>query len=215
MRIRSYDLPHKALRNALSQFMQLAGKTNFTDSAQVKRLKSIGNEVITLLHSHSNSENEIILKQLEDRQKGSSVADLNDHEALEEELNQLTKKLDSLSSQTDSNRALEFFQAVSAFYSHYLAHMVQEETITENLIQAHFTDEELIAHRNAIMQKIGFPELLLWLKYAVPALPDVEALELLKGVRGMVAAEDFQAVMRELKLELTDQEYRQFAKAVC
>lgn len=215
MRIRSYDLPHKALRNALSQLMQLAGKTNFTDSAQVKRLKSIGNEVITLLHSHSNSENEIILKQLESRQKGSSVADLEDHEVLEEELNLLTKKLDSLSTQTDANRALDFFQAVSVFYSHYIAHMIQEETITENLIQAHFTDEELISHRNAIMQKIGFPELLLWLKYAVPALPDVEAMELLKGVRGMVPAEDFQAVMRELKLALPDQEYRQFAKAVC
>jgi hypothetical protein len=67
------------------------------------------------------------------------------------------------------------------FHSQYLEHIFEEETVTELFLQQYFTDEELIGHRNTVMQRLSFPVLLLWLKYIIPAQREEESLGMLSG----------------------------------
>jgi uncharacterized protein YktA (UPF0223 family) len=59
-RLKSLDPPHKGLRNALSQFSLLAGKTQYDNIDSVQRLKDLGSEVFYLLRDHTQTEEKFI-----------------------------------------------------------------------------------------------------------------------------------------------------------
>ncbi len=78
-RVKSFDTPHKGLRNILSKFSLSLGYTDHTDAAQLLKLKQLGTELFTLLKDHVHTENEHTLKKLETRVPGSSDHDVKDH----------------------------------------------------------------------------------------------------------------------------------------
>jgi len=47
---KSYAASHKGLRNILSQFSLLAGKTNYSDNSEVEKLKLLGADMFFLLN---------------------------------------------------------------------------------------------------------------------------------------------------------------------
>src|SRR5690606_7485510 len=99
-RSKPYDIPHKGLRNALSQLQLLAGKTDYSDKEEVKRLYDTGKEVFDLLNSHAADENDYTLAGLEKKLPGASHHDVDDHEKLhvtQDKLGQLLAEIHSKS----------------------------------------------------------------------------------------------------------------------
>jgi hypothetical protein len=45
MKEKSYAASHKGLRNILSQFSLLAGKTDYSDNQEIEKLKKLGDEM--------------------------------------------------------------------------------------------------------------------------------------------------------------------------
>lgn len=80
---KSYAASHKGLRYILSKFSLLSGRTNYSNLEQVQQLKKLGEEMFFLLTHHLNTENDNLLRPLEERVPGSSKHDLEDHERLE------------------------------------------------------------------------------------------------------------------------------------
>jgi hypothetical protein len=74
-------------------------------------------------------------------------------------------------------------------------------------LQQHFTDEELLQQRATIMQKIEFPIMLLWLKYAVPAQRLEANVALLSGFKANAPAEVFNKVMETIGTEMEADAY--------
>jgi hypothetical protein len=62
-RAKTYDVPHKGLRNALSQLSLLAGKTNFSDVREVDVLFELGTNVFKMLSIHAADEDEVTLAE--------------------------------------------------------------------------------------------------------------------------------------------------------
>lgn len=206
-RIRSFAAPHKGLRNVIGKFSLCLGYTDFTDSRQLQPLKHLGNEMFTLLNDHVHTENEHTLKHLEEKVKGSSEHDKADHERLESIQNSLQQQLETFRG-TESNDAIHsFYLNFSMFQSQYLEHIFEEETVTELLLQQHFSDEELVQHRIAIMKKLEFPMLLLWLKYIIPAQSEPESIEMLSGLKSSAPKEAFDTVLNTLKHEMDPGRY--------
>ena len=201
-RIRSFALPHKGLRNALGQFSLSLGHTDFSDSEQLGNLKRIGCELFTLLNDHAHTENEHTLRHLEERVPGAGDHDREDHERLESEQNELQLRLERCNGTETAEFVHAFYLDFSRFHHVYLEHIFEEETVTELLLQQHFTDEELIAHRNAIMQRLEFPLLLLWLKYVIPAQPDADNVGMLTGLKAGIPEMAFRTVEEMLRAEL-------------
>jgi hypothetical protein len=206
-RIKSFAAPHKGLRNVISQFSLRLGYTDFSDPTPLHRLKALGEEMFTLLNDHVHTENEHTLKHLEQRAPGSSEHDRHDHERLEEIQQALEQQLIRFSGNESSDDIHAYYLSFSLFQSQYFEHIYEEETVTERLLQEHFTDEELIQHRIDIMQSIQFPVLLLWLKYIIPAQAGQESVAMLKAFKANAPTETFGLVLETIKKELATDRY--------
>lgn len=204
---KSYAASHKGLRNILSQFSLLAGKTNYADIREVEKLKRLGDDMLFLLTHHLHTENDDLLAPLEERVKGASEHDLQDHERLEKIQADIARQLSALDGTQDAEAGHAFYLAFTHFHSEYLEHILYEEQVTEKLLWDSFTAEELQANSMRIMQKVEFPVLLLSLKYIIPAQSLPENVRVLKAFRTNAPAEAFQAVMDIIRPEMSEGEF--------
>ncbi len=204
---KSYAASHKGLRNILSQFSLLAGKTDYSDNREIEKLKKLGDEMFFLLTHHLHTENEDLLKPLEERVHGASKHDLDDHVRLEKLQGTIALQLSKLDGKQEQETGHTFYLSFTGFHSQYLEHILQEELVTEKLLLDHFTAEELQENSMRIMQKVEFPVLLLSLKYIIPAQSLNENIRLLKAFRTNAPAEAFQAVLDIVKPEMTEEDF--------
>src|SRR5690606_23068705 len=111
-------------------------------------------------NDHVHTENEHTLRHLEERAPGSSAHDREDHEKLDQIQDDLQVRLQQLTGKETPEEMHDFYLRFTLFQSEYLEHTHEEEAVTELLLQKHFSDDELMQHRQAIMKKLA-PEILL------------------------------------------------------
>jgi len=213
-RFKSLDPPHKGLRNALGQLTLLTGKTKFSDHQQVEKLKKLADEVFFLLKDHTKTENEFILKPLEEKNALAAEPYFEDHTDIEEWENHLFESINNLDgTQTDDQGHLIYLNLCD-FQSAYLDHIDEEDVELEEKLQKHFSDEELIQHQIKIMQQMEFSTLLLWFKYIVPARRIEENAQVLRNFKSNAPEEAFQAVIQTIQGELSQEEFEAIIKAI-
>lgn len=218
-RMKSYDVPHKGLRNALSQLQLLAGKTDYANQNEVEQLYKLGEDVFKILTIHATDENEITLTELEQRCSGCSQHDMEDHEQIHLIQDKLEKLLatiynNSKEGQDVSEDGEEFYLAFSEFHGTYLQHTAEEERVTQPMLWKYFTDEELASHRGKIMAKNPSQTLLIWFKFVIPSQCHKERVGLLTGFKKMAPEPFFNEGMQVIKQVLTEKEFDELGKAL-
>ena len=206
-RVKSFSAPHKGLRSILSRFSFLAGKTNYHDPHQVELLQNLGKEMFTLLNNHVHTENEYVLKPLEQKSKGASAHDLHDHEELEKVQDRLEDAMNSLDGSQNPDQGYRFYLEFTDFHSMYLAHIYHEETVTEKLLQENYTDIELNLRRMETMGRMPFDILLLWFKYIIPAMNETESLTIFTQFRENAPRDVFEFVLEGIKSEIDEKSF--------
>lgn len=211
-RIKPYDVPHKGLRNALSQLSMLAGRTDYADLQETEQLYLLGRDIFGLLSVHAADENEVTLAALDSRCPGCGQEDVEDHEQLHQVQHKLEALLDEIYAGAKQGRDMteagaEFYLAFSEFQSVYLEHTAEEERVTQPLLWQHFTDEELIAQRGKIMAKLPPQTLLTWFRFIIPAQSPRERAGLLGGFKKMAPEVYFNQAMSVIKGVLSDREF--------
>jgi len=188
-----FDVPHKGLRNGLSQFTLLAGKTDYTNPQQVATLHQMGQEIFLFLNSHAGDENNVSLAELEKRAPNTSKHIADDHDLIHHTQSQLENMLERLHTDTSTDKVSEgkkFYDQLNIFHADYLKHMTVEDDEIQTLLWDNFSDEELMAHRNQIMGTMQPQTLLVMFKYIIAALSPAERIGLLRGFK-MNAPEPF------------------------
>ena len=218
-RPKPYDVPHKGLRNALSQLSLLAGKTDYSDQKEVEQLYKLGADVFKILSIHAADENSVTLAELEARCPGCSQHDVDDHEQLhtaQDKLEKLLSKIynDSQRGQNVTEDGAEFYLALSEYHGEYLAHTAEEERVTQPLLWKFFTDEELAAHRGKIMAKNPPETLLIWFRFVIPAQRHNERVGLLAGFKKMAPPAFFEQGMEVIRKVLLQREFDDLIKAL-
>jgi hypothetical protein len=218
-RMKSYDVPHKGLRNALSQLQLLAGNTNYSNQDEVEQLYKLGEDVFKILTIHATDENEVTLAELEKRCAGCSQHDFDDHEQIHLVQHKLEKLLaniyaNSKAGQDTTEDGGEFYLAFSEFHGTYLEHTAEEERVTQPMLWQYFTDEELASHRGKIMAKNPPQTLLIWFRFVIPAQSHKERVGLLSGFKKMAPAPFFNEGMQAIKQVLTTKEFDKLNKAL-
>ena len=211
-RLKSLDPPHKGLRNALAQFSLLAGKTDYGNNISVKRLQELGEEVFHLLYDHTQTEDNYILKPLEDKIPGSAEKESAEHIEITALENKLKKQLDAFDGTQDNEIGHAFYLQFTEFHSRYLLHIAEEDHHTEKRMQEYFTDEELIGHQVTIMQHMNFTTLLLWFKYIVPARRLEENRQVLEAFKANAPAEAFSMVKQTIQAVLAEEDFNLLMK---
>lgn len=206
-RLKSLDPPHKGLRNALAQFSLLAGKTDYGDKSSVQMLQALGAEVFYLLLDHTKTEDNFILKPLEEKNPGAAEKETAEHLEITALENKLMRQLAAFNGTQDNEAGHEFYLDFTLFHSRYLLHIEEEDRHTEKMMQSYFTDEELIGHQVIIMQQMDFKTLLLWFKYIVPARRREENRQVLEAFKANAPAEAFEAVQETIKSVLPAADY--------
>lgn len=218
-RMKLYDVPHKGLRNALSQVQYLAGKTDYSDQHEVEQLYKLGEAVFKILTIHASDENEVTLAALEQLCPGCSQHDMEDHEQIhiaQEKLERLLERIytNSKAEQDVTEDGEEFYLAFSEFHASYLEHTAEEERVTQPMLWKHFTDEEVAAHRRKIMAKNPPQTLLTWFRFVIPSQSHKERVGLLTGFKKMAPAPFFNEGMQVIQHVLTEKEFDRLKQAL-
>jgi Hemerythrin HHE cation binding domain len=218
-RMKSYDVPHKGLRNALSQLSLLAAKTNYSNQHEVEQLYKLGENVFKILNIHAADENEVTLAALEQRCAGCSQHDFDDHEQIHLAQDRLEKLLARIYANSKAGQDVnadgeELFLAFSEFHGTYLEHTAEEERVTQPMLWRYFTDEELASHRGKIMAKNPPQTLLIWFRFVIPAQSHNDRVGLLTGFKKMATATFFDEGMQVIKQVLTEKEFDELNKAL-
>ena len=193
----------------ISKFAFRLGQTDVRDASALQRLKDLGEEMFTLLNDHVHTENEHTLKHLEERAPGSSAHDMDDHEKLDQIQHELQQQLQELTGNETPEEVHNLYLRFTFFQSQYLEHTHEEEVVTERLLQKHFTDDELMQHRQAIMKKLAPDTLLLWLKYVIPAQRTDESLGMLSGLKANAPGPFFERVMETIQREMDQAKFEE------
>ncbi len=218
-RVKLFEAAHKGLRNALSQFSYVLGKSDFNSSMDIAKLHSLGKDLFMMLSSHANDENTLILAALEAKVPGSSKHDMDDHERLEHAQNAIEKMLNEIKELNSKGEdalgmGAELYMKFSKFHGDYLLHTVEEETDTQRLLWENFTDQELHAMRGKIIAGFTPEAFEKWQSYIMPAITQSDLLMMLGGMKvnapeqftrlmvmaeKFLPAEEFTAVKEKLK----------------
>lgn len=207
--IKSFSAPHKGLRNIMATFAFRLGQTDVADTTALQRLKALGDEMFALLNDHVHTENEHTLRHLEERAPGSSAHDREDHDKLDRIQHELQRQLQTLTGKETAEQMHDFYLSFTLFQSQYLEHIHDEETVTELLLQKHFTDDELLQHRQEIMKRLAPDTLLLWLKYIIPAQRTDENITMLSVLKANAPEPYFERVMRTIEPEMERLRYEE------
>lgn len=177
-----FAAPHKALRACFCTTLTRASSTDHTQAEQVLQLLAQCRELFNLLHVHVTEENNVTLTRLDERAPGSGEHDRNDHEELELTQATLEGQLADLEQEGATAERLErLYDGLGKLFGMHLEHMHGEETVTQNMLWDHFTDEELNAMRVTIMKQMSFDQMLTWFKYMFPAMRPQERVGMLTG----------------------------------
>ncbi|MBL7478422.1 haloalkane dehalogenase [Legionella bononiensis] len=125
-----YTTIHKAIRKSLFDTAVLAGQTDFFDREKRTTFVEKFSDLTSLLKNHSLHEDTYIHPLLIEKNIGASIE--TDHERLEEELQRLEQMLritcDSQEQSICYDLGTSFYLAFNEFISHYLQHLLDEET---------------------------------------------------------------------------------------
>jgi hypothetical protein len=204
--MKSLDPPHKGLRNALGKLALAAGKTDYTSLSSVAILKKLADEVFHLLKDHTNTENKFILAPLEKRKPGISKSYISDHHEIDELEQNLFDRFVSLNGAQTNDLGHQLYLDFCQFQSLYLNHINEEDSVLEQEMQRHFTEDELIQHQIEIMKEMNFETLLLWFKYIVPARRPEENAQVLSGFKSAVSDTAYTTVLNTIKEEIGESE---------
>lgn len=211
-RLPIFDVPHKGVRNALSQLSLLAGQTDYTTPAAVTRLYRLGKQVFRLLTLHAADENEVTLKHLEKRVSGAAEHNLYEHEELETLQHDLEQQLEEMHVHSSdgadvSEQGVSFYQNFTALHALQLEHMLEEERETQVAIWQHFTDEELLSQRREIIDRNKPEDLLLMFRFIIPALNHTERTNVLRRIQANAPAPFFTTAIMTIQDVLPPEDF--------
>ena len=167
-----------------------------------------------LLNLHRHSEEEDVLPALEAKLSGSTQDNVEEHEALEKTVEQISDFVGRLTVEASPVEGVEFSSMLNGFHAKYLDHMAMEESKMNPLIWKHFTDEELMGMHGAIMAKLAPDQIVLWFKYIVPALNPMERNIILSGLKANAPEEFFDQVLSVIREEMPTGSFDAMAAAL-
>ena len=208
-RINGYGFPHKGLRLALSRLLVVSGSTDYSDEASLNALKTLAQEIVELLRHHAVAEETVILPALEEKVPGSTARNVEEHKALEEEISEFVRQLESITVTSEPASGAKYYESVSRFFANYLNHMAMEESDMNPLIWENFSDEEIMSWQGRIMSTLTPAHISSFFKYMVPALNPFERNIMLGGFKANAPAAFFDSVIGMLKEHMTELEHSQ------
>lgn len=207
-----YGTVHRGLRKAEMELVSRLGALDAEDGAAVASILGDFRRLLVLARFHLVDENEHIHTALEAVRPGSTAAFAHDHEEHErsfEEIEAILAKVDAAKGAARRNLVKALYLRYTRFVADDFAHMLEEETELQPMLQAVFSDEELAAIEGRIIASIPPNVMLDFIRIMVPAIDPAARQEMLAGMMRGMPSEAFDMVLNlAVKPVLSDADWR-------
>ncbi len=159
-RFASYRPIHKAMRQVLFSTSRTVGLADFDDEADVEEALAAVDRMISLLHEHRENEDKYVHPPAESRIPGITEKFVEDHDediTLSDEVQGIARQILGAGGADRVALGIELHEQLNAYIGIYLGHLHREETVMQQALWDHFTDEELIAIDMEIVANVPPP----------------------------------------------------------
>lgn len=189
---------HKALRLFMTRTLTLVGSTDATDAAALAASLQQVEALLAGCESHLQHENRFVHPALDRARAGSAARIAAEHVHHEESIADLRDLVSLVAHSSAAARpaALQrLYHALALFVADNLQHMHVEEAVHNALLWQAYSDAELLALEQQIVEAIPPAEMAEWLHWFMPALNAPERAGMLGGMRQGLPAEAFADVL--------------------
>ncbi|MBL8858108.1 MAG: hypothetical protein JNL28_06385 [Planctomycetes bacterium] len=207
-----YTHVHKAVRALLFDAVEAVSRADFERDFEVSAALCAVRRTLRLLGSHARHEDEAIHPLLH-RVAPDLGADL---EAAHDKFDGLEREVEVLLARIESGHAAErvplarrLHEMLCGMTAEHLVHMGVEETRSNRMLWAHFTDEELAAAQERIVSSVSPEEMSEWLEWMIPAGNWGERVDLMSEMRAAVPADVFAGLTSRARAMVGDRMWRE------
>lgn len=161
---------HKALRLGLFDITAEAGRTDWTDEAEIAELQARWRPLHALLRAHTAHEDNYILRILDRHDAAATEATADQHHDLDDLLDELAEQFDNVTRTPNPTAGLALDRDLARFVAAYLPHLHDEETRIMARIWELCSDEEIADTRARFMADTTPEVLTASLTWMLPAL---------------------------------------------
>ncbi|MDM0045755.1 hypothetical protein QTH91_14795 [Variovorax dokdonensis] len=216
-RVDLYAGIHKALRAVMSDTLLAVGRMDAHDALELAQTTQRVLQLLDLMRSHLEHENNFVHKALEARAPGSSQHIGDDHVHHVAEIDTLAESVRALldTSGQDLDAAVHgFYRRLSLFIAHNYEHMNYEETQHNATLWAHYSDEELMGIHAELVGSIPPEEMMLVMRWMVPFMNAGERAMVLGDMKAHAPAPAFEAVLGATRPHLSAREWEKLQAAL-
>ena len=216
-RVDLYAPIHKALRHNMTDTLHRVGRMDVFDADEMGRALRQLEALLDLCLSHIRHENDFVHTAIEARQPRGASRTADDHIDHFESIDALRAEAKALPDAADAERmgmALRMYRHLALFVAENFQHMHFEESHNNAALWAHYSDAELIDLHRRILASIPPAENMEVSRWMVPAVSPVERAAIVGGMKAMVPAPAFQAMLDVIRPHLDDTAWDKLARAV-
>lgn len=202
---------HRGLRLGHGRMLARIGAADFADPHATRALTQGVRAHVALCRDHLEQEDRFIHADLERRAPGACARASAGHEHHGHAFDALTDLVERLETAGDAARPaaghalyLRFAEFVAADFTH----MAEEETALMPVLQAHYTDAELVEMEGRIIAATPPAIMDRVLSLMLPAISAPERAAMLAGMRGTMPVDAFDGLLRQTVLPALDQAER-------
>lgn len=212
-----YQPIHKGLRTFMGDTLSRLGRVDVTDAEDLADALSQLESLLDFCAKHVQHENEFIHTAIRARQPAAASRTIDDHAEHLQSIDALHKEARAVYDADDAQRhvlALRLYRHLALFVAENLQHMHIEETANNAALWAHYTDEELVAIHDRLLATIGPADMMLGMRWMVPALTPQQRAGMLGQMKAGAPAEVVDAVVNVARPHLAARDWAKLARDV-
>jgi len=191
-----YGPVHKGLRAFMADTLLRMGSLDVDDPARVEEACTQTLDLLELLRGHVDHEDEYIHPLLERCRAGAAVRAEDEHVAHRRMLETLAGEVRGLQANPSYPAADTLYQGIAELMADNLFHMRLEDITHQAMLWQHCTDAELMELDGRIVGSLAPRELMLYLRWMIPAMSPPQRLGLMLGLRAKAPVTVHMAVAR-------------------
>jgi hypothetical protein len=212
-----YRFVHKGLRAFLSDALNRCGRMDASDDSDVAETLAQVRSLVEVCHAHLDKEEEYLHPALEARRPGSARVTQGDHASHLQAFADIEANVRAVEQATGPERAaaaLRLYHHLALFVAENLEHMHVEEIENNAVLWTAYSDDELLALQKELVGSIPPAEMVVFMRWMIPAMAPVERAMLLTGIKQTAPVEVFSKTVNSLKVHLTERDWNKLMAAL-
>ncbi|MYM63027.1 hemerythrin domain-containing protein [Pseudomaricurvus sp. HS19] len=193
-----YSLIHKGLRSCLTEALINLGRVDLSSEAELGTVLVQVGDLLEICRGHLHHENTFIHPAMEACEPGVAAGMYSHHDqhvVMIGQLQSLLAQLQQCAAEARPQVAAQLYRKLAVFVADNLAHMHEEETDNNAVLWRHYSDEEIHAIEQRLVQSLSPGDNARYMRWMLTAMNHQERETLLTAMREQAPAPVYEGVL--------------------